>query len=576
MSETRAGPSREQLVGGLQSPLGLTTRRGSYAQRVPGEWIRLLRFLNPLARRPTREYRCSNDRSSAATPQRQRSSNCKTIVAVRNSQRQITSPKSSLLREWDSFRARDDGATKGLILRDALKGSGEEGSVGIGSPIGKRQSIRVAYVGPTPRKGAAGVEGSAWLVLEELARTGARLDLYLTLSDDQEEIAALGLLPGANVTRVGSVWRWNRWYSKNRLMAVVTGLGTIALGRRRLVKLLVEQHEIAPYDVLYQFSTIEVFGRRRDRQKLPTMVLHPSVHAAGELQWMRNERELSRRCEGWLMPRLVMGWLQFRSRRQRRDLSRAAVVLALSSTFARHLAEDYGIDPARIRIAPYPIDLKSFCPRPQDLPTEGSLRVAVVGRISVRKGLELVVDLSHRMRDLAGLVHFEIVGGPSQWSDYSRLLEDLDPTIASTRGYLTHDELKEWIPTCDLLLQPAKYEPFGLTVGEALACGVPVVVTSEVGAGEQLSEACSIRIPPCDVEALEEAVREMVARISSPARGQMRTAARSEAERLWSAASSTLPVSEALFGAAGLRTDARIGVGLNAHDRGLKGTDEST
>jgi glycosyltransferase involved in cell wall biosynthesis len=187
------------------------------------------------------------------------------------------------------------------------------------------------------------------------------------------------------------------------------------------------------------------------------------------------------------------------------------------------------------------------------------LRVAVVCRISVRKGLELVVELSRRMRDLAGLVHFEIVGDPSPWSDYSRLLDDLDPTMASRHGHLPYDELKEWIPTCDLLLQPAKYEPFGLTVGEALACGVPVVVTSEVGAGEQLSEACSITVPPSDVEALEKAVREMVARLTSPARGSMRAAARSEAEHLWSSSSATLPVTEALLRVAGLRTDARAG-----------------
>ena len=258
--------------------------------------------------------------------------------------------------------------------------------MGTGNRVGSRQSIRVAYVGPIPQKGAGGVKGCAWLVLEELARSGVRLDLYLTLTEDREEIAALRMLPGAKVIPVGSVWRWNRWYSRNRLMAMVTGLGTTALGRRRLTKLLVEKHKLAPYDVMYQFSTIEVFGRRRDRQKLPTMVLHPSVHAAGELQWMRNERELSRRCEGWLRPRLVMGWLQFRSHRQRRDLGRAAVVLALSDAFGRHLAEDYGVDPTRIRIAPYPIDLENFRPRPQGLPTEGSLRVAVVGRISVRKG----------------------------------------------------------------------------------------------------------------------------------------------------------------------------------------------
>jgi len=96
-------------------------------------------------------------------------------------------------------------------------------------------------------------------------------------------------------------------------------------------------------------------------------------------------------------------------------------------------------------------------------------------------------------------------------------------------------------------------------VGEAVASGIPVVVTSEVGAGEQLSEACSITVPPCDVEALEEAVREMVARLKSPAREPMKAAARSEAERLWSAASTTLPVAEALLNVAGYQADAPAG-----------------
>jgi hypothetical protein len=559
MTKGRPRPSKKHRVRGRQSLIELTTlSRGRYPQRVRDEWIRHLRSPESRpARWPTRwvplfevivlrrrrpngdEAEWKNDRGPAG---RQAAD----LVA------QI------MVAAWMGlFSWRRLWSDEKFILRDALKVSEEEGSVGTGSPVGRGKSIRVAYVGPTPRKGAGGPQGCAWLVLEELARSGARLDLYLTMTEDREEIAALGLLPRAKVILVGSAWRWNRWYSRNRLMAMVTGLGTTALGRRRLVNLLVEQHRLVPYDAMYQFSTIEVFGRRRDRQKLPTMVLHPSVHAAGELRWMRNERELSRRCEGWLRPRLVMGWLLLRSRRQRRDIGRAAVVLALSDAFGRHLAEDYGIDPTRIRIAPNPIDLESFRPQPQGLPTEGSMRVAVVGRISVRKGLELVVELSRRMRDLAGVVHFEIVGAPSLWSDYSCLLDDLDPTMARIDGYLAYDEMKEWIPTCDLLLQPAKYEPFGLTVGEALACGVPVVVTSEVGAGEHLSEACSIRVPPCDIEALEEAVREMVARLTSPARGPMRTAARSEAERLWSAASTTLPVTEALFRVAGLHIDAR-------------------
>ena len=539
--------------------------RVSYAQRVRDEWLGLLRspgsrpprwptrwvpLLELVARRPRRPSGNEAPSGNETGWQDQRGRTRRRADHVAQIMVAAWMGLFSWRRLWSDERS---------ILRYPSEGAEEQGSAGTGSRVGTGQSIRVAYVGPTPRKGAGGPEGAAWLVLEELRRSGVRLDLYLTLTEDRTEVAALESFLGVKVIRVSSVWRWNRWYSRNDFVAMVTGMGSTSLGRRRLVNLLVEQHELAPYDVMYQFSTIEVFGRRRDRKKLPTMVLHPSVHAAGELRWMWNERELSRRCEGWLRPRLVMCWFLFRSRRQRRDIGRAALVLALSSAFGRHLSEDYGFDPTRIRIAPNPIDLDSFRPPRQVLPTEGPLRIALLGRISVRKGLELVVELSSRMRDLAGQVQFEIVGDPSLWSDYRRLLDDLDPTMASVHGHVSYDELKAWIPTCDLMLQPAKYEPFGLTVGEALACGVPVVVTSEVGAGEQLSAACSIRIPPCDVDALEEAVREMVTRLTSPARGPMQAAARSEAERLWSAGTTTLPVIEALFRVAALRADVPAG-----------------
>ena len=388
------------------------------------------------------------------------------------------------------------------------------------------------------------------MILDQLARSGVQLDCYLTVTDNREPLDAVARLPGATVIPVESVWRWNRWYSKGALAAMVTGLGTQALGRRRLVRLLVERHELDPYDVVYQFSTIEVFGRRRDRMRLPPMVSHPSVHAAGELRWMRKERHLSFRCEGWARPQLVMGWLWLRSRRQRRDIQRAAVVLALSEAFARQLVQDYNVEPTRIRIAPNPIDLDGFRPSPPpDVPAK-TFEIAIVGRLSVRKGLEIIVQLSHRLRDLSGIVHLNVVGNPSQWSNYRPLLNAIDPSLACSSRSLSHDDLQKWMPKCDLLLQAAKYEPFGLTVGEALASGVPVVVTTEVGAGEGVSEACCTRVPPGNLDALEDAVRGMVTRLRSSTNTAMRTTARSEAERLWSAHAVTRPVMAALIQAA--------------------------
>jgi glycosyltransferase involved in cell wall biosynthesis len=402
--------------------------------------------------------------------------------------------------------------------------------------LSPERTLRIAYLGPSPVAHLAGPPECAWLILEQLAHSGVRLDCYLTVTDNREQLDAVAQLPGARVISVGTVWRFDRWYSSRDLTKMVTELVFKALGRRRLVGLLAEQHQLDPYDALYQFSTIESFGRRADRRRLPPVVLHPSVHAAGELCWMYRERELSRRCEGWLRPRIIMSWYWVRSRRQRRDIRRASVVLALSEAFGRHLIEDYGVEPERVRVVPNPIDLAAFQPAPVSAtPPPTPLRLVVIGRISVRKGVEQIVELSRRLGDLGGSVQLEVFGGNTQWSDYRALLKDLAPEVASYRGFISRADLQRELPTWDLLLHPAKYEPFGLTVGEALACGVPVVVTTEVGSGESVSIECCTKIAVGDIDDFEGAVREMVARMRSPEAAVVRLAARREAERLWSA-----------------------------------------
>ena len=168
MSERRPGPSTKQLVGGLQSLMELTTLgRGCYAQRVRDEWIRHLRFPESRpARWPTRwvpllevivlrrrrpsgnEAEWQDDRGRA---RRQAADHVAQIMVA------AWMGLFSWRRLWSDEQ---------LILRDALKGTGEEGSVGTGSRVGRRQSIRVAYVGPTPRKGAEACRAAHGLSLK--------------------------------------------------------------------------------------------------------------------------------------------------------------------------------------------------------------------------------------------------------------------------------------------------------------------------------------------------------------------------------------------------------------------------
>jgi glycosyltransferase involved in cell wall biosynthesis len=152
----------------------------------------------------------------------------------------------------------------------------------------------------------------------------------------------------------------------------------------------------------------------------------------------------------------------------------------------------------------------------------------------VRKGVDAIVELSHRISDLEGQVVIEVLGDRSLWSDYRHLLAGLHPATSLAVGYVANDELRERLQRATVLLQPSRYEPFALTVGEALACGTPVITSDEVGATEGVDPRIGMRVAAGDVAALERALRDLLAAVKDPAvESELRALSRAEAERLF-------------------------------------------
>jgi glycosyltransferase involved in cell wall biosynthesis len=221
-----------------------------------------------------------------------------------------------------------------------------------------------------------------------------------------------------------------------------------------------------------------------------------------------------------------------RSARQRRDVRRADRVLALSGAFRRDLVADYGVDDERVAIVPNCIDLERFTPALDGARAHRAApaRVLSVGRLTVRKGLEDVVALSHALRDRVGQVEVCVVGTHSLWSDYSALVEGLEPGVGRHLGYLDRDEVARLLAGSLCLVQLSRYEPFGLTIAEALACGVPVIVTPAVGAAEGLAPEVARVVEPGDVAAVTAAVVELL-NLETDERAFLAARCRAEAAR---------------------------------------------
>jgi len=402
------------------------------------------------------------------------------------------------------------------------------------------KTLRIAWLGPTPG-GTSGVRGVAAELLLGLSRAGHEIDCFFPAAEGQANVLVAGderIAFGEGNLAFGervrfhwgtSTWQWGRWYSRGKLSAFVSGMVARAVASLRLRREISRRHAECPYDLVYQFSNIETPGLPSRLARSVPLVIHPETHIAGELRWMWAERRLALRAQPATSVALVAAVSTFRSLVQWRSIRRASLLVCISAVFRDHLVHDYRFPRERTVVVPNPMRAERFLdvlPDPQRPPV-----VLVLGRVSVRKGVDDVIAVARLLAERGVEAKVRVIGGPSLFSDYTKLLEDL-PEGAEHVGNIASAEVPGELARSSVLLQASRYEPFGLTVAEALAAGVPVVGTSEVGAIEGVDRSVVAEVAPGDVEAMASAVAATLESLQREGE-RIHATARSEAQRLF-------------------------------------------
>jgi glycosyltransferase involved in cell wall biosynthesis len=324
--------------------------------------------------------------------------------------------------------------------------------------------------------------------------------------------------------------------------AFISGLLGMSIATRRLRREMLRRHKLEPYDLVYQFSAIETIAvSRRLSQRVP-LVIHPETHIVGELRHAIAERRLALASQRRASFALVLAIMVLRAGVQRLSIGRARLLVCISAVFRDHLVRDYRFPRERTAVVPNPVEVERFGGEHAgsgDAPT-----VLVLGRVAVRKGVPDAVAVARLLHRRGFSVRFRFVGGPSLWSDYTALLEDL-PANAEYVGERPFEEMPAELSQADVLLQASTYEPFGLTVGEALAAGTPVVGTSEVGAIEGVDPSVAVEVRPGDTAGLADAIEATLERLSADPQ-ELRELARREARRLFASDRVCHEISDAL------------------------------
>ena len=164
--------------------------------------------------------------------------------------------------------------------------------------------------------------------------------------------------------------------------------------------------------------------------------------------------------------------------------------------------ESWGIDPKKLVYIPNGIDTEQFTPGKSNIKKQLHCKNLVIfwGRLGYQKNVQLLIKaFKHIKTPDTKLV---IIGKGPDLAKLKQLASDNSNIIFT--GYLPDEQLIEYARDADVGVFPSRGESWGLVVGEAMACELPVI-TSNVGkAGEFLDENRGILLDSETVEKLTE------------------------------------------------------------------------
>jgi len=167
------------------------------------------------------------------------------------------------------------------------------------------------------------------------------------------------------------------------------------------------------------------------------------------------------------------------------------LVLSPSETLKQDLVRRYGIAPERVRVTPSGVDATGFDPATR-LRLRAEARAALglrddrfyflfVGTDWVRKGMMTILPALRETPEAELLAV-----GPYHPAPYRRAAAASG--VAERVQYLPRrSDVIFYYAAADALLSPSIYEPFGLMPLEAMACGLPCIVTRTMGLAEIVS-----------------------------------------------------------------------------------------
>lgn len=205
-------------------------------------------------------------------------------------------------------------------------------------------------------------------------------------------------------------------------------------------------------------------------------------------------------------------------KRIRKGVERARAIIAISECTRRDFIEMVGADPSRIHVV-YPGCEERFSPTVDQKNLEKVIAryqlrppyVLYVGSLGPHKNVARLVRAFRRLKQRHRLPHQLVLCGKAKWGP--EVVAEARDLISSGEcvvvDFIANDDIPFFYHGAEALAFLSLYEGFGLPPLEAMACGVPVIVSDAASLPEVVGDA-GIKVPPTDEEAIEKGLLQIL------------------------------------------------------------------
>lgn len=214
----------------------------------------------------------------------------------------------------------------------------------------------------------------------------------------------------------------------------------------------------------------------------------------------------------------IRKWLAERLFEKRNFRGAAAVCFTTEEEYRLAKSRLFG---ARGRVVPLGLDAKAYAKPPKGRgflrgrgPRRGRL-ILFLGRLNFKKGLDILLPAFVKLARKHDDLHL-VVAGPDGEGLGDMMLDGMRRAGLRDRMTLTgmlsgRDKLAAY-GNATLFVLPSYTENFGISVAEAMACGVPVVISDKVNIWREVKRAGAGVVVPCDPDRLAAAIDSLLGR----------------------------------------------------------------